>query len=66
MKTYAVTPHYNRLEETDLLKGHKIFNCRNIENYSLIIPVTPLPNYKSKLFPIKVNPNLEVLFDKAK
>ena len=39
MKTYVVTPHQNRLEETVLMMGFKIW--RHIANYLQIILNTP-------------------------
>ena len=32
MKTYVVTPHKNRLSETVLMMGHKIFGQRDGSN----------------------------------
>ena len=42
MKTYVVTHHKNRLNETVPTTGHKIFfGGKNLDNYSKIIPVIP-------------------------
>ena len=40
MKTYVVTPHWNRLGEMVLMMVAKYVLWRNMANYSQIIPVT--------------------------
>ena len=39
-KTYVVTPHWNCLEETVPMMGHKYVLWRNVANYSSTITVT--------------------------
>ena len=40
MKTYVVTPHLNRLDKTDQMRGNNIwFLMRNKKNYHQILPL---------------------------
>ena len=41
-QTYVVAPHYNRLSETVIMRGHNIFFVEKEEKVSLNYPQYPL------------------------